>query len=233
MLSAHTVLLLFDVDGTLFSGKGVGSRAMTRAGRAVLGGAFSLDGIDFAGALDWWIYEEAARRMGHPNARERHDDFRKAYLIELARELPQADPKPIILPGVAALLDRLERWSGVTLGLVTGNYRAAVPLKFESVGIPFNRFSVGAFADDAETRAGLVKLAMNRWSAVGGSGDPSRTIVIGDTPRDVRCAQENGCRCLAVATGRDSVADLVRAGADAVIRDFTDPEPLVRWLEDS
>jgi len=171
--------------------------------------------------------------MGHPNARERHDDFRKAYLIELARELPQADPKPIILPGVAALLDRLERWSGVTLGLVTGNYRAAVPLKFESVGIPFNRFSVGAFADDAETRAGLVKLAMHRWSAVGGSGDPSRTIVIGDTPRDVRCAQENGCRCLAVATGQDSVADLVRAGADAVIRDFTDPEPLVRWLEDS
>lgn len=223
-------LLLFDVDGTLFSGKGAGSRAMTRAGRTVLGEAFSLDGIDFAGALDPWIYAEAAKRMGHSEPDARHDDFRDAYLVELRRELAEGLPRPVILPGVFDLLDRLQRRPGVTLGLVTGNYRRAVPLKFDSVGLAFRRFSVGAFGDDGETRARLVELAILEWANSGGSGDPHDTIVIGDTPRDVRCARDNGCRCLAVATGRDSVDDLTRAGADAVTRDLTATDVLEEWL---
>lgn len=223
-------LLLFDIDGTLLSGKGAGSRAMTRAGRAVLGENFSLDGIDFAGALDPWIYAEAARRMGHGGATERHDAFREAYLIELARELTDGATRPLLLPGVQELLGRLERRSDVTLGLVTGNYRRAVPLKFGSVGLSVARFPFGAFGDDAETRARLVHLAMAEWARAGGSGDPRDTIVIGDTPRDIRCAQDNGCRCLAVATGRDSTENLEQAGADAVARDLTDVDTLERWL---
>jgi phosphoglycolate phosphatase len=225
-------LLLFDVDGTLFSSKGVGSRAMTMAGRAVLGQAFSLEGIDFGGALDPWIYAEAARRMGHPNATERHEEIRAAYLIAHARELSESLAKPSVMPGVFELLGLLEQRASVTLGLVTGNYRRAVPLKFQSVGLPVDKFVVGAFGDDADTRARLVELAMAEWAKNGGSGDPRRTIVIGDTPRDVLCAQANGCRCLAVATGKNSVADLVEAGADAVVRDLTDTSVIRRWLED-
>ena len=225
-------LLLFDIDGTLLSGKGAGSRAMTRAGRVVLGKGFSLEGVDFAGALDPWIYAEAARRSGYTSAVERHEAFRDAYLLELERELAEGAVKPLLLPGVFELLERLERRSDVTLGLVTGNYRRAVPLKFRSVGLSVERFPLGAFGDDAETRARLVHLAMADWVKAGGSGDPRHTIVIGDTPRDVRCAQDNGCRCLAVSTGRDSKEDLVRAGADAVARDLTDVDVLHRWLEE-
>jgi len=225
-------LLLFDIDGTLFSGKGAGSRAMTRAGRRVLGDRFSLDGIDFAGALDPWIYSEAARRTGYDEAAERHDAFRDEYLVELEQELAGRTAKPLLLPGVIDLLDRLEQRSDIALGLVTGNYRRAVPLKFGAVGLSVARFPFGAFGDDAETRARLVHLAMAEWARAGGSGDPRDTIVIGDTPRDVRCAQDNGCRCLAVATGRDSVENLERAGADAVARDLTDVDVLQRWLED-
>jgi phosphoglycolate phosphatase-like HAD superfamily hydrolase len=225
-------LLLFDIDGTLLSGKGAGSRAMTRAGRTVLGETFSLDGIDFAGALDPWIYAEAARRMSHDKAAERHDAFRDTYLIELERELADSAIKPLLLPGIGDLLDRLERRSDVALGLVTGNYRRAVPLKFRSVGLSVARFPFGAFGDDADTRARLVHLAMMDWARAGGSGDPRDTIVIGDTPRDIRCAQDNGCRCFAVATGRDSVESLEKAGADAVARDLEDIDTLHRWLED-
>jgi phosphoglycolate phosphatase-like HAD superfamily hydrolase len=205
---------------------------MTRAGRAVLGESFSLEGIDFAGALDPWIYSEAARRMGYAGAAERHDAFRDAYLIELERELSLGASRPHVLPGVFEILERLEESAGVTLGLVTGNYRRAVPLKFRSVGLSVARFPFGAFGDDADTRARLVRLAMTEWAEAGGSGDSRDTIVIGDTPRDVRCAQENGCRCLAVATGRDSADNLARAGADAVARDLTDADVLYRWLEE-
>jgi phosphoglycolate phosphatase-like HAD superfamily hydrolase len=223
-------LLLFDVDGTLFSGKGAGSRAMTRAGQAVLGHPFSLDGIDFGGALDPWIYAEAARRSGHSNAHTRHEEFRDAYLIELERELVTGMPRPLVLPGVFDLLARLVQRSDVTLGLVTGNYRRAVPLKFKTVGIPFEHFTVGAYGDDGETRARLVELAVVEWAKSGGSGRPRDAIVIGDTPRDVRCAQDNGCRCFAVATGKNTMDELRQAGADAVTKDLTETAELEAWL---
>jgi phosphoglycolate phosphatase-like HAD superfamily hydrolase len=56
-------------------------------------------------------------------------------------------------------------------------------------------------------------------------------IVIGDTPRDIDCAQRNGCRCVAVATGRHSAEALATAGADLVLRGLTDIGPVLELLE--
>jgi len=54
-----------------------------------------------------------------------------------------------------------------------------------------------------------------------------RTVVIGDTPRDIACARADGLRVVAVATGPFRVDEL--AGADAVVKDAT---ALVPVLED-
>jgi phosphoglycolate phosphatase-like HAD superfamily hydrolase len=59
---------------------------------------------------------------------------------------------------------------------------------------------------------------------------PRNVIVIGDTPRDVHCAHENGARCLAVATGMFSTYELLAAGADRVVADLRDPSPLFEML---
>jgi phosphoglycolate phosphatase-like HAD superfamily hydrolase len=222
-------LALFDIDGTLLLGGGAGARAMTRAGQAVLGPAFTLDGIELGGALDSWIYEQAAASMGDEDARHRHDAFRESYLAELLRELEEGPP-PTLLPGVMPLLARLEAMTNVTLGLVTGNYRDAVPHKLRKVGIDPARFAIGAFGDEGTTRPGLVRLAMTRWAERGHDPDPARVVVIGDTPRDVACARENGCRCFAVATGRYSKAELARAGADAVVDHLGEAGVLLDWL---
>jgi len=83
-------LLLFDIDGTLLRAHGIGARAMERAGRRVLGAGFTLDGIDFGGALDPWIFREAARRLGHDDPSEFHAAFRDEYLAELPGEIEVA-----------------------------------------------------------------------------------------------------------------------------------------------
>ena len=44
-----------------------------------------------------------------------------------------------------------------------------------------------------------------------------RTLVIGDTPKDIACAHAVGAKCLAVATGQFSEDQLVAAGADWVV----------------
>jgi phosphoglycolate phosphatase len=223
-------LVLFDIDGTLLHGQGVGRRAMERAGRALLSEGFTLDGIDFAGALDPWIFAEAAARVGVADASARHDEFRAAYIVELERELQRGDIRPRVLPGVADLLSVLRTRSDVTLGLVTGNYRRAAPMKIAAVGIDPELFVLGAFGDDATTRPELVALALDRWTAAGGKAEPERVLVVGDTPRDVECAHANGCRCLAVATGWHTEEALVAARADFVARDLTNPAVLLDLL---
>lgn len=215
-------LVLFDIDGTLLRGQGAGARAMERAGRRLLGPEFTLEGIDFGGALDPWIFREAATRMGRSDAIELHCEFRDAYLVELVSELDASEKGPEILPGVAAALSALASDPAATLGLVTGNYSRAAPLKLRAAGIDPAQFVVGAFGDDAPTRPGLVRLAIERWKARGATPDPKRVVVVGDTPRDVDCAKKNGCRSVAVATGWHTAEELHASGADVVVPDLTD-----------
>ena len=164
---------------------------------------------------------QAAGRLGHDDPSHLHPEFRDAYLAELARALDQGEQRPILLPGVLAALASFRDDPTATLGLVTGNYARAVPLKLRAAGIDPAQFVVGAFGDDAPTRPDLVRLAMEQWRARGANPDPRRVVVIGDTPRDIDCAKKNGCRAIAVATGRHTVEQLQGGGADLVLPDLT------------
>ena len=222
-------LVLSDIDGTLLRGHGSGSRALLRAGRAVCGNAFSLDGITIGGGLDMAIYESAARAMGLADPEAIHDAFRTRYLVELANELANASPSPELLPGVRQLLAALAARTDVAIGLLTGNYRAAVPIKFKAVGLDYV-FAAGAYGDDARQRHGLVPIALERFAQLGRRVAAAQVVVVGDTPRDVECAVLNGCRCLAVATGAHAEAELHDAGAHRVVPDLRDPDALLSLL---
>jgi phosphoglycolate phosphatase-like HAD superfamily hydrolase len=142
--------------------------------------------------------------------------------MELAAELETAEKRPVIIPGAMAGLTGIARDQTATLGLVTGNYTRAVPLKLRAVGIDPEQFVVGAFGDDAPTRPELVRLAMDQWKQRGAKDDPRNVVVIGDTPRDVDCAKKNGCRSIAVTTGWHRAAELEESGADVVLESLED-----------
>jgi phosphoglycolate phosphatase-like HAD superfamily hydrolase len=142
-----------------------------------------------------------------------------------------AEQQPHVLPGVLNLLEQLAERDDVAIGLVTGNYQRAVPIKFKHVGLQPHGFVAGGFGDDARTRPGLVPIALQRLqSALGVSIAAQDAIVVGDTPRDVDCALRNGCRCLAVATGGHSLAELQQTGAQRAVPDLSDPDVLLSWL---
>ena len=223
-------VVLFDIDGTLMHGYGAGTRAMTRAGRAVCGAGFDLDGIMIGGGLDPVIYRQAALKMGLADPDLLHDGFRDRYFEELRIELNGAARRPHVLPGVVALLEALAAKSDVAVGLVTGNYRAAVEIKFSAIGLE-HEFVAGGFGDDATTRPALVPIALERMRArLGGLPAMRDVIIVGDTPRDIDCALTNGCVCLAVATGGHSHAELEAAGAHRVAADLGDPRALLELL---
>ncbi len=61
-----------------------------------------------------------------------------------------------------------------------------------------------------------VHLALRRISA-----DARRTILVGDTPDDMRAARGAGVRAIGVATGWHKPAQLLEAGAERVLPDLT------------
>jgi len=226
-----TSLLLFDIDATLLLTGGAGMRAMARAARELFGERFIWDGIDPSGGLDPLLFSEAVARSRLELAEDAHSRFHEKYIETLEHELREGSAGIRVLPGVRQLLDALRSRSDVCLGLLTGNYSRGAALKLEAAGIDTSWFTIGVFGDEGATRAALVSVALERFEAAHGAPIArERVVVIGDTPRDVEAALANGCRVLAVATGKYGVEALLEAGATAAVADLSDPAPLLGLL---
>ncbi len=234
---AHPFLLLFDVDGTILRTNRVGVEAMHEVGRRIFGEEFQWD-IETAGGLDPAIFAELANRNGIEDHHRHHDQFHDQY-IELLEAALRANPhKVVVMPGIhsliAALQHRRAERGDVVLGLLTGNYTRAVPIKLQAAAVDLSVFEITAFGDEGSIRPDLTALAMKRFEQrFGCRCDPRRVIVIGDTPRDIDCAHAHGCLALAVATGSYSVEQLQQAGADVAVSDLANPEPLYRLLDEA
>jgi phosphoglycolate phosphatase-like HAD superfamily hydrolase len=214
------LLLLFDIDGTLLRGATDEHReALRRALRTVHGVDAPIRGgaLTVAGKTDGEIARAALLAAGV--SAERIDDraaaVREACGEAYARVCP-SDLSRSVLPGIPALLE----WASerCRLGLVTGNYEAVARLKLARAGIGrYFGSRQGAFGSDAEDRAALPAIARRRAGSPGHPYPRERTIVIGDTPRDIACARADGLRCVAITTGPYRLDEL--RDADAVVAD--------------
>ncbi len=215
------MLLLFDIDGTLLLGASGAHRDAIHEGlREVYGTVVPADGAPLsspAGRTDSSIAREVFL-AGGGEADEfdaRLDDFRLACAEAFARACP-GTLAVHVAPGIVQLLDAL---GGARLSLVTGNYEPIARLKLARAGIGHHfAEGQGGFGSDAEERGLLPAIARTRAAGADGMPHPrERTIVIGDTPRDIACARADGVRVVAVASGPYSARAL--AGADAVAND--------------
>lgn len=232
--STLQALALFDIDATLITTSGCGMHAMLDAGREVFGPSFTTQGIDFAGRLDPLLVQEFFVLNGVAHTPENVGAFRGAYRRHLEHRLVRA-PRKTALPGVLDILSRLREASNITLGLLTGNYAETGQMKLHACGIDPEWFPIRAWGDDSPQevpdRAHLPPVAMARYrERFGRSIEPSRVTIIGDTPHDIRCARESGCRVIAVATGRHSRDQLAMHGPDLVLETLGDAERVVTRL---
>lgn len=223
-------MALFDIDGTLVLTGGAGARAMFRAFESVFGTPRDPRiEVPFAGRTDTWIIGELVRRHGYTYDAETLARFREIYLTHLVEELdkPRPEQQKRVLPGVRAVLDRLEGKEDVHLGLLTGNFREGARLKLEYFDL-WRYFPCGAFAEDAEDRNSLFAHAVGRLAIAPVA--PEEVVIIGDTPLDIEVARVAGARSLAVATGTYNETMLSDAGADVVLADLDDVERALRAM---
>ncbi len=217
-------LVLFDIDGTLVSTHGAGSRAVRHALLEVYGETGPIDSYDFHGRTDPQIVRELLRHAGLEDRaiEARFDELWGVYLEGLERELEKPDANSHTLPGVVPLLDALHETGDDLIALLTGNIEPGARLKLSAVDL-WDRFDFGAYGSDHERRDRLPAVAQRRALERSGLEFHGHDIVIiGDTPFDVTCGRELGVWTVAVATGKHTPRELEEAGADVVFEDLSD-----------
>ena len=211
---------LFDIDGTLIRTRGAGQRAFGAAFKSEFGLADACSDTDFAGRTDRGLATDilTANQL-EPSPANIQRVF-EGYLRWLAKFLPTGHHDP--LPGVQALIDGLRALPGPSIiALLTGNLARGAEIKLRHVNL-WQHFAWGIYGDAHDERNALAHdaLAMAR-EKVAPNIEPSELLIIGDTVRDIDCAQTIGARILAVATGDAEKEELAQRKPDLLVDDLT------------
>jgi phosphoglycolate phosphatase len=151
----------------------------------------------------------------------------RGELAETGRALPGAQETLALLAGDVVIYQ----------SVLTGNLKAVARIKLEVFDLAEHLdLAAGAYGEDNHDRARLVHLAQQRAAARAGTTFPNeRTVLIGDTPNDVRAGLEAGVRVIGVASGKSTINELLAAGARAAfsgLQAIQVKQLLVEWFED-
>ncbi|MEO6061145.1 MAG: HAD family hydrolase [Thermoflexales bacterium] len=216
--------ILFDVDGCLISTGGAGTRAWRDAFNRLHGIPADIGQFTEAGMTDPEVGRLTfARVLGREPTDQEMARLLGAYLEQLVKEV-ELSPGYRVMPGVAALLPRLVD-AGIMLGLVSGALDAAAHIKLARAGL--NRFFLfGGYGSDSSDRGELTRMAIDRCGRLHGHPtEPTRVLVVGDTPHDIEAAHAARAIAVGVATGKYSVEALRSAGADHVLATLQEQLP--------
>jgi phosphoglycolate phosphatase-like HAD superfamily hydrolase len=208
-------IVLFDLDGTVLTFEGAppgpGRVSLEHAMRDLHALERATEGIRVAGGTDRALARAMLRRAGVTDDDAAIARVLTSYVAHLEATLRTRRYRPIgDVAGAVALLEA----RGAVVGLATGNARAGARLKLDSAGLgAVFVLERGAYGDDAEPRADIVRLAAARC----GAGEGARIIVVGDTGHDVQAGRAAGARVVGVAISDAAVSELRAAGADVIV----------------
>ena len=217
--------MLWDVDYTLVSADGLGTRLYEMVFREMFGRELTAVAPK-AGRTDRAIAGDTLALAGVSRAQV--DPFLAALARVAADGAVPGQVRPMPGRGLAALASSGRRLFGAPAGIrqsvLTGNVRPLAALKLRRAGLGDHLdLDAGAYGDAHEVRAELVGVARRAASRVYHADfSGSSTVLVGDTPLDVEAALATGARAVAVATGSYAAADLAAAGAHVVLPDLTD-----------
>jgi phosphoglycolate phosphatase-like HAD superfamily hydrolase len=217
---------MWDIDYTLLRGGGVTARAWRAAFTELTGLAWRATPA-FGGRTDLDICAEVFATHGVTDCTP--ERFFVRYVEHIERIRHEFETHGALMPGVRAVLERLGAEPTVVQTLVTGNVPQVAAVKVAAFGLA-DAFDaeVGGYGTDDTVRATLVRRSLERAEAK--YGERFAPVVIGDTVHDIAGALANGAMAVGVATGSTKMADLVLAGAHAVLPDLSDVDATVRIL---
>jgi phosphoglycolate phosphatase-like HAD superfamily hydrolase len=221
-------LIMWDIDYTLLRGGGVAMNAWRAAFTELTGRAWHTTPT-FGGRTDMDLCAEVFATHGVTDCTP--ELFFVRYVENVRRTEHLFAEQGELMPGVREVLDLLGDDPQVVQTLVTGNVAEVAVAKVAAFGLAeaFDT-EIGGYGADDSVRATLVRRCLERAEAK--YGERFTPVVIGDTAHDVTAALANGAFAVAVATGATKMADLVLAGAHAVLPDLSDVDSVLRVLRE-
>lgn len=213
-----TRVVLLDVDGTLIDSNDAHARAWVDVGdefgHAIEFGAVRwLIGMGGDRVLPQLTGVEEDSEEGRRIKERRGEIFRTKYLARLAA-----------FDGARALLERM-RAEGMRLVVATSASRKDLGELLKQGGLD-DLIDDATSADDAEASKPAPDIVQ---SALRKGGEPAHaTVMIGDTPYDVKAAQRAGVRIIGLRSGGWTEAEL-RGAAEV----YADPAELLERFDES
>ncbi len=220
-------ILLFDIDGTLLLTDGGGKFALQAAIEEEFAVSSPCTDISFSGRTDRALLAELLRLNDLPDDEDHQNRLGARYVSILPSVLAQRGGR--VLPGVAELLSRLTRCDDVGCYVMTGNLHRSATHKLAH----FDLLCCvrGIFGGDRDLhREDLARRSAAVLQQRYGGQAIEETIVIGDTPADVRCGHAIGARVVAVCTGFFDRQELEAESPMCVEDDLSDVDRLLKLL---
>ncbi len=210
-------LVLFDIDGTMVHiKKGISQSIFSKVLKDTLG--IQMDSrvhIDFAGRTDFGIITSIFKSLNLDQNLflDNKEIIYNNINSEFKSQLVQSDIQ--VLDGVVELLEILHKDSRFKIGLVTGNFQLNAHTKLKLANL-LHYFDFGAYGDNFPNRLDLPKTALKNAKELFPEVSPKKSIVVGDTHRDIQSAQHNKMKSMAVATGNTPYYELLKFEPDLI-----------------
>lgn len=220
------ITLLFDIDGTLIRTGGAGMVAIKQAMREMFG-LESISKVPVHGRTDEGILTDlfAAQSLSFAEHRE---TFSRRYWELLPQTLLAGEGE--VLPGVEALLAKLDTIPEISMGILTGNAEPAADIKLQHFGLE-KYFHFGGYGDRHGDRNDVARLAQqSAEAALGEQFQADHVWVIGDTVNDVVCARSIGAKVIAVETGGGSRDVLSQSNPDCQLATLAQTEDFLKAI---
>jgi phosphoglycolate phosphatase len=222
-------LVLWNIDLTLVDVVRVSREAYAAAFRRVTGRPL-VALPQLAGRSDSEIFFESLALNDVPaqGSAQAGQELLSRYCYELERAFAaragELTTLGRLLPGAGAAVAGTAALPGAVQSVMTGTIRPNAELKLRAFGLlDYFDLDVGGFGADAYPRGSqLLNLRSQAEQKYGVRIAPAATVYLADSGRDAEAARIAGVRCVAVASGRSTAAELTAAGADLVLPDLTD-----------
>jgi phosphoglycolate phosphatase-like HAD superfamily hydrolase len=220
-------LLIWDIDGTLLSCGNAGKISLNKTFKDCFGIENAFDGIEMAGKLDMNILKNVIRK--NKIVEYNMNDILYKYGSNLKEQL-KSNSNFKILPNIKKNLQNLQKDNRIYNVVATGNSEIGSIVKLRKAKM-LEYFKVGSYGNSFETRACLVKNAINIAKFTYDIDFSDKDIyMIGDTPDDIMAGKDNNVKTIALATGGYSYNILEEIKPDYLFEKLPDDLiNILRW----
>ena len=226
-------LAIFDIDGTLTKTDYIDDICFVQA----LADAYAITEV----SMDWAGYSHITDsgitldifRERFNRAPEEAELLKfKSHFLRLLENYRVKDSSLFDeIVGAALMLKRLNQEPEWKVAIASGGWRDSATLKLKTAGIDASNFPA-AFADDGYSREEILQSAISKAEQFYQQNRFARIVSVGDGLWDVRTARNLEFPFLGIGVG-DAERKLRRAGANHVIKNFSDYEKLIRYLTEA